>query len=227
MGQASRAPNLKDATNIEFSTHALERIRERLPPGSHYQSMPDPDIRRRVEEAWQNAQRADAVEEWWQLNDNQLPEMIFIIDLKDSLDSDIVGLFRENDRRAGVPVLITVLTHDMAAKKKTSNKWAKSSDKIGRRELLQTPLKDGLSGVSALPKPAPVARAQEKTAEEQGDIILVTWWSADTAHHSKRVDKEDVSGFVTSLLDKGIPMEEISFWTKVVPKVRKVVTIDF
>lgn len=196
MGQASRAPNLKDATGVEFSIHSMERLRERLPPGSHFLSMPDADIRRRVEECWQNAARAAQIEEWFQLNDNHQPEMIFVIDLKDIFETDVVGLFRENDRRAGVPVLVTVLTRDMAEKKKASNKWAKAIDKLGRRELLQSPMKQ-LAGLQLPARPAAVPVAAPPPAASlpvspDDESMLVTWWAPkgnDKVHHSHRLPR--------------------------------------
>lgn len=246
MGQASRAPNLKDATKIEFSDHAMVRLRERLPQGSHYLSMPDSDIRRRVEEGWQNAQRANAVEEWYQLNDNSgLPEMIWVCDLKDVFEVDVVALFRENDRRAGVPVLITVLTSEMVFKKKASNRWATTPEKIGRRELGHQPMKTALANMQVaappriVPSPAPLPPAPPVSAvaplpvsaAPDEEVVLITWWEVEDADskvlRTHRLEKKHVSEFVTGLVNGGVDLDDIELWTKREMKVKKVVTVSF
>lgn len=161
MAMAANAPNLRDAAGISVTPHALEKLRERLPAGSHFKAMPDKDLILRVEEAWKNAKRANAIEEWWENVENgdgrqKRTVCNFICDLEDSFEADLLGLFREDNRHPGRPTAVTVLTRPMVELNKATNKWARTPEKIGEGTLLGNGLGKQLAAIKVAPAPAPV-----------------------------------------------------------------------
>jgi hypothetical protein len=153
MGMAAIAPNLRDAEGISVTTHALEKLRERLPPGSHFKSMPDRDLMLRMEEAWKNEKAAGKIEEWWEkVRDSSTKTVCnFVCDLEDSFDADLVALFREDNRHPGRPTTVTVLTKPMVELNKATNKWARHPTKVGEGTLLGNGLSKQLAALAPFP----------------------------------------------------------------------------
>ncbi len=239
MAKAANAPNLRDTIAVEVTTHSLEKLRERLPGGSHFLSMPDADLRLRLEDAWKDARRRGLVEEWWERVEDEV-RCNFVVDLSDAFSVELVGLYRENDRRAGQPVLITVLTRQMAEANKTANKWARSPDKIGVKELLATPMREALGAVQ-LPdpptpeppkpvrsRPTPRAVPMPESDTELLRKVLVTFRHPETGDELHQVTtKAAVQGLVNELVSQGVDESSIDFWFKTSAKIKKTVTVEF
>lgn len=257
MAMASRAPNLRD-TDMDITMHALEKLRERLPSGSHFMSMPDRDLKLRIEEAWKNAKRAGVVEEWWERvsaerGDGSTIECNFVVSLQDSFEADLVALFREDRRGNGRAACITVLTKSMAENNKTTNKWGRTPESVGKTGLLSNPLGKQIAAMElpsaalpasgtklvAPPTPAPVAPGPRLVAAPappapppksipSQEVVLVTWLSAAGSGErgSMPVPKGEVSGFVDELVSNGVDLDSIEFWTKREAKVKRVVTVE-
>ncbi len=244
MAKAHAAPGLRGSEKVDVTTHALEKLRERLPPGSHFLSMPDNDIRLRVEESWKTAVRTGIVEEWWERVEGRVV-LNHVIDFEDFFEAELVGLFRDDQRHPGKPVLITVLTRDMAESNKVANKWARSADKIDSKELLTTPMKGALAAVTVPPKkpavvPAPPPVPTPQVVQQPAAIatpapdmeslrkMVVTYSHPETGDaFFEFVSKGRVQDLVNHLIEKGVDETSIQFWVKAEAKLKKTVTVDF
>lgn len=227
-GKAANAPNLRDTSSAEVTAHALEKLRERLPMGSHFLAMPDADLRLRLEDAWKEARRAKSVEEWWERVDSNLL-CNFVVDLSDAFEVDLVGLFRENDRRHGQPVLITVLERRMAETNKATNKWARDPQKVGSKELLGSTMREKLRSMEVV-KPVSAAPTLEPTAPPAEETCALTWLEpaeGKPAFRLHRLPLHHVSEFVSGLVEAGIELDSIELWAKREMKVKCVVTVSF
>jgi hypothetical protein len=248
MAMASRAPGLKDTERVGITSHALEKLRERLPAGSHLLSMPDSDLRLRAEEAWKNASRADTIETWYERGPDNIPLCNWVVDFRDSFDAKLSGLFRADDRQTDKPVLITVLSNHMVENNKHSGAWAKTPEEIGEKRLLtSTPMRSSLAGMK--PEVVTVNRQQEQQAAKAASTVPPTPAPPVT---EVKVEMEDLRKvlvvyehpetrdalfFITSkgklaqdvqdLVDKGIDESTFQFWTPQPAKIKKTISIDF
>lgn len=245
MGKAHAAPGLKDVERVDVTTHAVEKMFERLPLGSHYRSMPEKDLRLRVEESWKSAKRAGEIEEWYESVDGKIV-LNHVVDFSDAFDAELVGLFRDDSRQPGKPVLITTLTRAMAELNKTSNKWAKSPEKVNAKELLSTPMKDSLQHVVIPPQ---VGSKEARPVLEENRQVQITAQAKEAARlqemealrkmvvtfdHPHTGDplvefttKGKVQEVVNKLVEQGVDESTIQIWVKAEAKMKKMITIDF
>lgn len=233
MATAARAPSLRESERVDVTVHALEKLRERLPLGSHYLSMPDQDLKLRIEEGWKHSVSEKTMQEWWERGSEGAILCNFVVDLSSIFETGLFGLFREDDRQPGRPVCITVLAKHMVETNKAQGRWAKTPEEIGERKALTSaPFRGPLANAKpAPPVPAPVV--QPANSEPSSDImdlekILVVYQHPETQDELFVVTSRGrLQGILQELVDKGVAESSFQFWSRRPVYVRKRIEVGF
>lgn len=194
------AKRLDHVPEVGVSNHAIEKLRERLPPGCSLNSLADKDLRALLQRAWTYAKDAGAIGVWWERGANGAPEINHVVDLSEVMEGELVGVAREDARTPGKPCYITVITAAMAERSKASKKWVASVD-----ELL----------VESEPRVAPEETFMLSWEEGgQTQVVIST--------------RGKVQDLVTTLADKGdVVLTTLKLWSSVPFTVERVVRVRF
>ena len=113
---------LDHVAEIGVSNHAVEKLRERLPPGCSLNSLADKDLRTLLQKSWGYARESKTVGLYWE-RAGAAVELNHVVDLSDVIEGNLVGIVREDSRQLGKPCYITVITAEMAERSRESKKW--------------------------------------------------------------------------------------------------------
>lgn len=218
MKTSMKTVDLRQSESIGITTHALEKLRERLPAGSPWSSATDQELRSVMAKVWKQSRLSELVEQWYERVDGELV-CNYIVDLSPDFGGELLGLVRGDDRTPGRPCFITVVTLAMAERSRGLNRWARSPEKVGSPVLLGNNMQEKLMAMTpadAVPYNAPLLAK-----------MVVTWRTAQGEQRFQAIPKDSVGTFVSQLIHDGIEESTIEFWVRAQARISRKVSVDF